>query len=323
MNRLPAAALALAACLGPVLPAAPAVPFTVAFFSLKTEMESRRDGVYAADDLTAAQKKELRAILKALKTLDKVAESVGDDIQTAGKVAKTLEKAFPAEFAPGVVLTLGDRMQGALNFLHTLVNSDFGDLQDRQPGLVDSKSISGVQKALDDATRGFDAYAAASIQSKSTRGLLEAWNAIQKGIAIADRDSGGGGTNPFMTATVQGVAFTAIAPSAEIQTSGNGLQIFGTDGAFPAAHRTVYLLVLGVTGTGSFSVLTPGSEGNLQEYPINNNTPVIYPVTAGTLTVTTFDPPNRVAGTFFFDATAPAARTVTNGEFDITDITVN
>src|SRR5437762_1773344 len=68
------------------------------FEPLLTELESRALTLGNSTDRT--EQKQFRAVAKSVGALNNVADSLEDDLKTAGKIAGSLEKAFPEEFLP-------------------------------------------------------------------------------------------------------------------------------------------------------------------------------------------------------------------------------
>ena len=317
---LPAALLIVA----PVIHAA----YTDDFDALRAELAARSEALAGSTDKT--EQKQKKAVDKAIAAIDKASDSLATDIKTAGKVATTLQKAFPEEF---IDTALRSAPAGLLaTSLYELTYDTFENLADdiyaaltavqaAVDGMPEGDKKNGAQHALESAFNLYeDAYAADSF--KDAAKLL---GMALKNILKAAKAAGSGGPGPggeALTATIQIGAAAPITLTAEVSggewVQNTGVLDIGGSKASPSSSLTVSLCQ-GFNGqTGQYQL------GNDCGGYIDFSTPAAYLITSGTLNVTTFDAGSHSAsGTFSYTATDGITTvTVTNGSFNITNLAV-
>ena len=307
-RSLAAGALALALSAAPSLQAA---PFSAAFSSLRTELESRRDNDFGGT-LDATLKKQQKAVLKGIAFLEKPADDLGDDLKNAGRIGKLLVKAYPAEFGgiplhvgPAAVLDLGDVVTTLAADLEVLVQADFDDLSGALAGLS-LKGQAKVQAALDKAALGLGQDWPSDQVLDHIKALGKAWKSIAKGGKTAARDPGPDLTGGFV-ATVDGKAYRPTAVAVAF-VEGAGVLNVGT-GRTGNPTLTLSFAAGGITGAGTFSI----GESN---YIVAKLPPETYLGDSGTLTVTALDTAADTIS-FTFSFTAPGVG-LTGGSVTVT-----
>jgi hypothetical protein len=321
--RHPAAATVLAAVLALFPAPSAADPFTGAFTDLRAELEHRRDDDLAGE-LDAAGKKQLKAITKSLKALDKEADDLGDDLRTAGKISAALEKAVPGEF--GAVGShgelLGELCADVDLALTAEVEAARDALEDRLAGLSE-KGAAKAQAALDKADEALDAAAAGEAGSKASFQLLgKALKSVGKGTKAADKDPGPGTTT--LTMTVGGDPIVADADTkVEIYRDNDGFVLAG-DGPRGGGHASLFLQLPEVTGPGTYPLTGPGVTCFLNHQPngLGIEPTQIHNATSGSITITIYNRKGRMAGTFSFTGNAEGVGdlVVSEGVFDVANI---
>jgi hypothetical protein len=300
------AAAALLAALAAGGADAPAAPFTAAFDGLRADLEFSRDNDFG-EGLDKVLKKQQKAVLKSLAALQKPADDLADDLRTAGKVSKTLDKAFPNEFfpPPGLVLLAGESfpasLADALSALEGLVVDGVSALGARLEGLSPkgAAAVTGAVAAANAALGVDDAS-----RAERAKNLSKAWKQVLTGTKAADRDDGGGGggggTTVSGSVTANGSAMDVDVVYCGFASFQGFLQITLTDEGMPVRAASI-TSATGVAGTGTFGL-------SLATY--NEGANIYLAVGSGTLTLTTFDPANgRFAGSFSFDAPGQAGTT--------------
>lgn len=154
-------------------------------------------------------------------------------------------------------------------------------------------------------------------------------------------NGGDGGGNPTPTgagtlsAKIDGQNWAAtqlapVLPAAIASYQNNTLQVSGNklDGS---TVSTLLFTITGVTGTGTFRLgVAPGvggAQGSAQYSEVTGGVGQAWSTlsqtgNSGTITITTFDPQNRIAaGTFSFtverESPSPTRRQITDGRFDV------
>ena len=310
MKTTAASALLLLA-LGSALSAA---SFTGALDNLAEELAFRRDNDFTGT-LDKTQKKQKAAVLKSLKQLDRPADDLGDDLKTAGKVAKLLEKAYTEEFAaPGILLTLGGLTDAALDALDEEVGAFRASVEEGLAALSGS-ALAKAQALLDKADAEREASLLATTRAARAKGLAKAWSLLSKAMKIIEKAGGGPGAEG-LTAEIDAVPYAASTWQASVATGSQSFLILATSGEYPAARTNIFISFEGFDGAGTFSLA--GSSSNVQVFAADSTQAVFHGVDTGTITVTVYDPPNRIAGTFSMTtASDPGTLVVTDGKFDI------
>ena len=180
------AVLALAA-------AAAAAPFTAAFDGIRTELVDRRDDDLAGD-LDRAQRRQLRAVLAALARLDRPADDLADDVRTAATVYRTLERAFPAEFAPPVITDpppdLSDAVDDSLADLLAATGAAYDGLAASVPSMPEGRLKARAEKARLAARAALDLVPGTGPASRAARPLGKAHRFVARGLALVARSAG-------------------------------------------------------------------------------------------------------------------------------------
>ena len=300
------------------------------FDALRSELAARSEALSGSTDKTGQKQK--KAVDKAIAAIDKASDTLATDIKTAGKVAATLEKAFPEEFLfdkalrrdqAGLVATsLGELTYDTLENLANDVYGLWTAAQAAVEIMPEGDRKNAAQNALDAAASAYnDADSADSL--KDAAKLL---GMSLKSVLKAQKAAGSGGPGPgaqSLSATVAigaGAPFTwtADASSGEWGQAAGILDIFGTK-ATPDTELSV--------------ALCQGFNGQTGTYQLGNNcggyldfgTSTVYLITSGTLDITSFDAIGHiVSGTFSYTASnGTTTVTVTNGTFNITNLDVN
>ena len=307
MNRIIAAAV-VAFGVGTLPLGAHADTFTSDFGALRTELEHRRD-----DDLSGTLdktgKKQLKAVLKAIKFLDKDADDLGDDIKTSGKVFKALRKAFAGEFSVGLH---GDSLQSLLEdvfeSLQDRVVSDTEDL-DLQLGGLSVKGQAKLQVVLDkiEATLG---GADTSNFVQWAKAVFKSYKFTLKGSKILDKD-------PAATVSFN-VAIDGVPSNPDtIAVTYSGVSGTLTIGA-TREDLGGYLINL----VPDAAVFAPGEFGlSSALVTVTTNPPDIFTAESGTLNVTVLDTgTRRIAGNFSFtaDSLQSGGSITVTGSLDVT-----
>jgi hypothetical protein len=283
------------------------------FQTLRGELTNRRDNDFSGT-LDATQKKQQKAVIKALATLDKTSKSFSTDLKNAGKIVKSLAKVYPDEFVEiSAIATLRDVADFMFNRLHDIVAEDISALD----GDVSGLSTKGQAKvgALVDAGENAIADARGSDFTDWQKALIAGYKAFLKGRKLADNDKPDTGGKQFLKATIGGQKWESDndTRTAVYNSFGGLLVITGTKVGLPAKNLSITPVAVAGTGTFTISVGTYNELGFPTKSYLASNT--------GTLTITTFDTVNlRIAGTFSFTATGVAGTTgnvVITGEFDI------
>ena len=153
-----------------------------AITSLKDAITARKTATPAPDE------KQLKALDKCLKTMEKDQTELGDAIKVEGKVAKTLEKAFATDFGGAAGQDdfsdyVGDvvgQITDALNSLKSTQQSAI-DAQG-----FDAKAKEKAQKSIDKATAALAAASEATTSSLKLKALAKANKALVKAQKIID-----------------------------------------------------------------------------------------------------------------------------------------
>jgi hypothetical protein len=308
---------------------AKATPFTPYFEGLINELQSRSAALSNSTD--KVEQKQFKACQKALKTFNgKHSTSLATDLKNAGKVAKTLAKAFPEEFnpAPTVAAVTPLTTTSLFDLLNNAYNSIFGDASDILDeietvlaGLPSSSCkdsaigiVANIQAILDEAGTAPDFDTAVKTLGDGLKTVAKANAALLK---AADCNSGGGGSVPKgLNCSINGNSFSALA------AIGNYVNItkqFSVTGA--TTERAVTVIAVGVTGPGTYPI-----ESGSQVQEITSGEMWAGNV-SGTITLTTLDvAAGKATGTFSFTVTKslPEVSTnevsVTNGKINITKI---
>lgn len=298
-------------------PVASAVPFTDNFDALIAELEIRSDTLTNTTD--KAEVKQKKAVDKVLKTLnDKDSTSVATDVKNAGKVAKSLQKAFPAEFLVpalvsgpvvngGIDTTLGDLVADVFEAFAVDVQDALDALQTELDGLPDNDCKAKVQEQIDAAQAILDTEVVSpfdpiipKLLASAVKGLAK----IEKGLASVEncKGGGGGGGNADMTAQISvdgGAAqdFEGSAAGVFVDLTGQ-LSITGVSVGNPM--RSVTISAVNVNGPGMY----PAGAGTIFLENAGSMDQITYASSiTGMLNLISFNLQSQTAeGTFFYNA---------------------
>ncbi|MCK6482035.1 MAG: hypothetical protein HUU06_07800 [Planctomycetaceae bacterium] len=299
MHRsLKSLALAAAGVLATALPAS-AGDFSGLLENLRGELQAREEALAGTTD--KVEKKQLKAVQKALKSLDKPADDLGDDIKAAGAAVKGLLKAFPGEFEPSADSHLGSIYNTLFNAFSLLIEEDLDEVDGDLGGLSEkgrAKAEASLAKALaalgdEDADFG-NLPAWAKLLAKAYKEALKAQN-------IVENDPG---------------------PTAGYSVSVDGKKLSpNKETVVVSLNELAGLLVFNASETklGGFTVqLTPGSVLSTGEKGISVASvlkaelplPRSYAASSGSFNVTALDnAANTITFTFSFTATGTAGTT--------------
>ena len=265
---------------------------------LREELDFRTE--FLASSTDKAEVKQYKAVLKALKFMDKTADDLGDDIKTAGKVRKTLAKAFPDEFSTaGFDVSLGDSCRSLFIALQSLVEADLDDLSGDVSALS-PKGQTKVNAALAAAGLALDAVDQ-QFQDEWAKLLAKAYKSWVKGRKTADKDPG---PPVGLSITVDGKAFKPNGDTVAIAFNEvAGLLVFtASKTGLPAYNLSVTPGAVFSTGSVGVSV----ASWNVIALPPKN-----YLITdGGTFEVTALDNEANTIS-FNFSFTAPGVNGTT------------
>jgi ElaB/YqjD/DUF883 family membrane-anchored ribosome-binding protein len=266
-----------------------------------------------SDSSERADKKRLKAVRKARKAIAKEADDLGDDMKTASKVAKTLEKGFKDEFA---ALRTGEAAADLPDLLLELVDDLFSDLDELLLDLEESlaglsdKGVTKVQKALDKASGTIETGDDQESLSKVAKLYFKAYKAWAKGQKTIDKDPG-----PTIDFTVKIDGKKQVNP-VEVNvvfTSETGLLVVIVSNTDLGGYN-ISFTPEEVDGTGTYDIST--ASALLIDIPPDN-----YSGQSGSLTISTLDTEaRRIAGSFQFTADGVGGTTgsvTVTGTFDI------
>jgi hypothetical protein len=318
--------VALVTVIGPGAQAA----FTNHFDALEAELQARSTALTGSADKT--EQKQKKAVDKIIVTIDKPATSLDADVKTAGKVAKSLAKAFPSEFVTMVVFT---------NNIDVLLGNVFqafeADVTDRLTSLSNTVSAlpngSAKTKAQAKVVTAQTALTAANnAPDFATEGksLASALKAISSGIKSAGSGGGGGGggcksSTLTMTVSNEGPVWHSTTAVAATTHSTGDFTLGATRGASPNPFDTVAIGTFPITAAGDYPI-GQTSVGGTSDYvsgALTANT-VSYALVTGTIHVATFQAAavggitGSTSGTFSFSAQDNLNNVITlDGSFDI------
>jgi len=242
---------------------------------LRSELEARRSALSEATDKDG--KKQYKAVLKSLKFMDKSVKDLAGDIKTAGKVAKTLGKAFPGEFQPSIVVSLRDHCSTLFGDLQGLVGEGIGTLHGVVGGLS-TKGQAKVNLGLETADALLDTVDTADFAAWA-KSLFAAQKLVLKAQKVVDKDKG---PTVGLSIQVDGKAFNPDKETvAVVLNEIAGLLVFSASKTGLPAYNLSVTPGL-VLGTGSPGVAT--ASWNVLQLPPKN-----YMASTGTFNVTALD----------------------------------
>jgi hypothetical protein len=316
MKRLLVAVAFAASVVGPSV----AAPSTGGFGALLDQLESRRDNDFGGT-LDKTQKKQQKAVLKALAAFDKELTTLSMDLKTAGKVAKILAKAYPTEFEDGSQdQTLHIDLFAGVNPYAEFISEAFGETELAALKAGKSSTKKKVEVLLDKASDALGGFQPAGTAVERAKAGEKAAKFVETAAKLVAKDPG---SDNFMVADIAGQAWGGTEPFAEYGQASNQLQLFGVF-TNPISNYQQYVVVVvdGVTGPGTYPILAGdayydiGIGINFTRYSSVEST--------GTLVVTTLDTVGGVfEGTFVFDAHNSGnglTLSIGSGEFRLTEI---
>lgn len=289
------------------------------FVPLRAELELRRDTDFGGK-LDKAAKQQQKAVLKSLKRLDKPADSMLDDLRSAGALAGYLAKPYAAEFGAESGIGLGVLFGDLATALTGLVQADLDALVVEAAGLT-GKTQTKVLALAGKAQDKVDAAEALGSTFKKRFGqLVKAAKLIAKGHKLAGKGAGGG-TKDTTTATVDGAPWTSSGNQCEVYSVDDALQLYASRSLPSGDSQAIYLLVGGVSGPGTYPLEGDMVVGNFQQLtPAFEFTKWDLVKGSGSLVVTTYDlvTPHIVASfAFSVDNDVLGGFTIANGQHDV------
>jgi hypothetical protein len=285
-----------------------AAPYTAFFGPLITTLSNRVAVLNNQTDKASVTQK--KAILKDLAVLNTTSTSEATDLKNAILIAKSLAKSTP-DYTTTFHPILVNIFIGFYNDTSNLVTS----VQNTISALPDTSCRTKAQAALNLAVAAISSLSSTDFTAFSKALTSAGKNGLKaQTLAISSSCTGSSGGSDTVTMTVDGTSWTASNGSvgAGYGSSTHELDFGGQEGS----ASSLTLVLLGVTGTGTFSNSIYGS------YTVFNAS--TYSINSGTVTITTFDiAHNTIAGTFSFSASSGSSIvTVTQGSFDIKHLSV-
>jgi flagellar hook-basal body complex protein FliE len=302
--------------------------YTDNFDDLLVELQTRSSVLSNSTD--KVEQKQKKACDKAIKTIFKPADSLGDDVKTAGKVAKDLAKAFPGEFAPVLAIktvstNLYDLITELAAELRSEITNELAELQldvDALPaGNAKTKALAAIAKVqaalllADAALDNADLFKALDAASKAVA-------SGQKTVEKANNSGGGGGSGQGLTATISSNGtndnWVADQNTGAEWVQGSGILDVGGERSSGGGTRLTVALCNGFNGqTGTYPLQV--SCGGYME----NGTFTFYATQSGTLNITECNAGSHtIAGTFSLTASDGNKTFTITGSFDLNNLTV-
>lgn len=286
-------------------------PLTGCFDALITELETRSQ--VAGGTFTIKQEK---TIAKLLILLAKESPSLLKDVKLLGKLAKRLQKAFPADG------TLGDLISNTTDCLSSEVQNGRDDLADYVTALPEIKATARVQKGLTladlflgQSVTETNPSLLAKLLSKALAKIKSGWKATLK-------------IPELVVADVSGFQFVPTEKNPGSYFPGSGL-LFITAFQYLDDERTRYNIMDSTvtvdSGEGIYPLSPDAPEDRMRYLPNQGfnctfDCPA-YRSATGALTVTWINTEKRfIEGTFEFEAVkssgaGPANLSITKGWF--------
>jgi hypothetical protein len=304
-------------------------PFTDNFTALLAELQSRSAALSGSTDRT--EKSQWKACNKAILAINKNSISLGTDLKTALNVTKILAKAFPSEFPLPTTMTQASiTFSNNLEVLVVQVFSNFtGDVTASLATLVGAVNalpdgsgktqalalITASQQQITDAIAAQDFGSLTKDLGVALKGVASIGKILSKGSG-----GGGGGNNDTISMNIDGVAWTGDngTSGGEFTQTNNSFGFGGSKSSNP--NSTIAIVITsGVTGPGTY---TTGVYGT---YLVYSPVPANFSTTSCTVIIDTLDTVHhKASGTYSFSATDGITTiTVTQGAFNIVDLTVN
>lgn len=322
-RRLRSVAVLLIACVAALAGLADAAPSTSAFAALTTDLEARAAGY--APPLTAAARREKRAIDQSLARLAKPHADLVADAKSAAFVAGALKRGFPKEFRPATAQTdLANLVAGVFRDLIAAGEAEYGRLEEALGAVSDPAARTAATAKLQAVRRALNRAAKpAASPSTAAAQLALAVRVARQGLAIARPYVDG-----FLTAKINGRTVAAASVRAHYHSSFSGVLVTAellTPESAPA--RTLQIVVQSpAVGTHEIGAFSLGStyalyfEGAIQDDAVWYSQ---FTEPMGRVDLTEYDPANgRVAGTFSFLTMRDgnSVKKFTSGRFVATDV---
>jgi hypothetical protein len=276
---------------------APAAPFTSAFETLQSELETRRDNDFGGV-LDATQKKQQKAVLKSLVLIGRTSDSALDDMKTISSVARTLERAYPVDMAFGSPSALGTDSFAALQDLYNLFVADYGPFGATVVKMAPSAAYRKAAKSFKVAQKALASVGPDSSLSGAARAYLKAWKAVLKGIPAA-----AAGTllpAPGVDYTADGTAVSTQVVSWTYHSVSRVIEI-ACSSYDPGTGDSHDLYFTGTLDASGPALAFTGGQYNRN---IGGDNPEYFEIIGGTVTITTADiPGHRIEGSFDLTAT--------------------
>ena len=299
-----------------------AAPYTPHFGPLINGLQVRAAAL--SNDTSKVATKQKQAINKALALLlntDSTSETT--DLKNAVTVATSLVKAFPADFATpqpggttfetlliGVLIGFDGDISNLMHAAQTVIN-----------GLPASPCRTKAQAVLNQAIVKLPAPNVTDLTTYS-KDLGSALKAVLSGqvLALSKACAGavGGPVNSVaMTMTVNGTSWVAAKGESGAQYTQNTQELI-VGGHQNNNDSDVAVVVEGVTGTGTYTANVSG------DYSVYTPASILYFITSGQVTITTFDlAGHKIGGTFSFVAASGTNQVAaTQGVFSTKFLTV-
>jgi hypothetical protein len=310
--------------------------YTNVFDALRAELLSR--SLTLSNSTDKVDQKNKKVIDKAIKAIDKPAKTLANDINTAAKIAKSLAKAFPADFptndtvsvmAPAPTIagpTLLSLFEDVFSDIATIITDTLTQLSTTVAGLADSKNKTKAQEAITGAQNALAVANVADNFKDVVKALSRAFKFVVAGQKAAAKPTGGGGggncgtiTTSTVTMTVNSVAWSATMNPPSSFAGGEYIVstgFFNVGGTAADGSALGLSVDSGVTGPGTYPIATNSI------YTVGSPPTQIFTVTSGTITITGLNTTSwTTCGTATFSATDGVTPiTVTDFEFVIKDL---
>lgn len=289
--------------------------FTDDLDDLRAELVFRSDARSNSTD--KVEQKQKKACDKAIAAIDKSTTLAGD-IKAAAKIAKSMEKVFPEEFGPVLLVPNLESFLSSTAFdLSATIQTILDPLAAQISALPDGPAKIKAQAAYDNATNLLAQVLTSLNLADAFKDLASSLKATTASQKIVDK-AGPVTPSSGVTATIGGSNFVADSGGgAEWVQSSGVLDIGGGHGTFPNNIFLSVALCSNFNGTANTYPLQPTCGG------VTTGS-TFFAVTSGTLVISTFNAINTsLSGTFAFSATdGSTSILVTNGQFNLNNLTV-
>ena len=297
------------------------------------ELIARRDGPLSGEDLTGAEKKQLKAVNKALDVFTELESgpyTLRDEIKAMKKLASKLKRPFKSEFDERATgQDFGALLLNAAMAFGGEVTSARDDVQARLP--TNKATPKQAQAKIDGATKKLTKASEATKVAKKAKLLLAALKKIAQANKILDKVDAGGGDSLSVSIERAGgtTPWTASTVMAEYNETSGELQIFATGprSVGDTIEYTLFFTAQAVFDEGGFSVGSGAGEFQIADttLPLVQRLTHRYVVQAGTVTVETLNTgAPRVAGSFelgaALDSNSEDTASLTGGTFSTGEV---